>query len=342
MLRNQNISYPVVTVLIPVHNGEAYVGFAVDSILGQTLSDFELIVIDDGSTDDTARIIDSYHDPRLRLLTNDGCIGVSASRNRGLEVAAAPYVAFLDADDVAYPDRLEKQVTFLESHPDVVLVGCHLDYIDADGNFLFSENSCQRPCEPDKLRIELLRRACILPSTATGRKSALLEEGGFPAMDYAEDHDLWCRLAVKHDLAVMPDRLVAYRQHPNQATFKKILKGYRATRQCIELARKRFVAEGVLSPDDLPPPISWREYLTGSKGSLGALYLQWAELHTWALRQPGRGIILSAMALCFSPLNGKAWSVLLRSGRDLLLPSAISKRLSWYVKKLRSLPFRNG
>lgn len=323
------------TVIIPVRNGEHFIAQAIDSILSQTLADLEILVVDDASTDRTTVIVQSYTDPRLRVLSNPQRMGVSASRNRAMAEARSPYVAFLDADDVSYPERLAKQIAFLESHPNVVLVGSHLDYIDAVGKLLYSEHPGQRPCEPDELRKQLLKRACILPSTATGRTSALIQAGGFPKSDYAEDHDLWSQLAVTHDLAILPECLVAYRQHPNQATFRKINKAYKATRACIRTAGDRFVAAGILRPNDLPlSPTLW-EHLRGAQGSRGSIYTEWAELHSWALRQPHQAFSLAGMALFFSPFNHRAWRVLLRSSEQLLLPPQITRALHWYSAKLR-------
>lgn len=326
---------PRVSVIIPVRNGAQFIRQAIDSILSQTLTDLELLVVDDASTDNTCEIIQSYDDLRLRYLQNPQCLGVSASRNLAMVEARAPYVAFLDADDIAYPQRLEMQIAYLDSHPEVALVGTHLDYIDADGKFLYSEKPGQRPCEPAALRSELLRRACILPSTATGRTNVLIDAGGFPQqMHYAEDHDLWCRIAVNHNLAILPDRLVAYRQHHNQATFKKICASYKATQACIEKARQRFAAAGIISPDFHSSLTVW-ERIRGTPGSLGATYSQWAELHSWALRQHRLALPLAATALFHSPLNFRAWRSLGHCLERLLVPQAIAQALRWYGAKIR-------
>ena len=333
---------PLVSVIIPVRNGQRYIRPAIESILSQTLTDLELLVVDDASTDHTPEIIQSYADPRVRLLRNRQRMGVSASRNRALAEARAPYVAFLDADDIAYRQRLEKQITFLEGKPNMALVGSHLDYIDAEGKLLYSERPDERPSGSAEVRMELLKRACILPSTATGRKSELLQAGGFPKMDYAEDHDLWCRLAVNHELAILPERLVAYRYHPDQATFRKIYRSHQATQACIEQAAERFVAAGILRPDDKPSSLTVWEQLYGDRGSCGAAYTQWAGLHSWALRQPRQALSLAGMALLFSPLNLRAWRILLRSAEQVLLPSSVSRALHWYGAKIRRSLTRNA
>lgn len=328
---------PQISVIIPVRNGARFIHQAIDSILSQTASNLELLVVDDSSTDSTREILQSYEDPRLRCLYNSHCLGVSASRNRALNEARAPYVAFLDADDIAYPQRLERQTEYLAKHPTVALVGSHLDYIDTDGQLLYSEQPGQRPCEPETLRSELLRRACILPSTATGRTKILVDTGGFShQMNYAEDHDLWCRIAVKHDIAIMPERLVAYRHHADQITFRKIREAYRATQACIVKARQEYTAAGI-NCNDSRPPLTIRQRMCGFPGSLGAVYVQWAQLHSWALQQHQQALSLAITALFYSPLNPYAWRVLGGSLEKLLIPHAIAKAIRWYGIKVRRI-----
>ena len=121
---------PKVTAVIPVYNREKYLRGAIESILAQTFTDFELLVIDDGSTDGSREAIRSYHDPRIRLMCNETNQGIPKTRNRGIQFARGEYLAFLDSDDWAYPERLAKQVAFLDSHPDYAAVGA---WIDVDG-----------------------------------------------------------------------------------------------------------------------------------------------------------------------------------------------------------------
>lgn len=324
----------LVTVIIPVHNGQDYIGAAITSIIQQSFAELTLVIVDDASTDATAEIVRSYTDSRIQFIQHTKCMGVSASRNHALDITKTPYVAFLDADDIAYMLRLEKQIEYLENNRDVVLIGSLVDYIDSHGELLFSEQIGQRPSEPAVLRMELLKRACILPSTATGLTAAIKEAGGFPRQNYAEDHDLWCRLATKHDLAIFPERLVAYRQHANQATFQKIRASYKATQACIFIAWKSYQSAGLLPLDTPYPLLSLGERIRGKQGSLGYTYLQWAELYSWALKQPRQAWKLSWMAVLFSPLNMKGWLLLLDSTERLFLSRHISRALRWYAEKL--------
>ena len=124
---------PKVTVVIPVYNREKYVCEAIESVLDQTFADFELLVIDDGSTDRSREAVQSYHDPRIRLMSNEKNEGIPKTRNKGIGLARGEYLAFLDSDDRAYPERLAKQVAFLDRHPDYAAVGAWIDWMDEEG-----------------------------------------------------------------------------------------------------------------------------------------------------------------------------------------------------------------
>ena len=121
------------TVLMPVYNGEKYIREAMDSILNQTFNDFEFLIVNDGSTDSTKQLIESYPDPRIRLVNQENR-GVAKSLNRGLRLAKGKYIARMDADDISLPDRLAKQIEVLESNPDVDITVSCIEGIDSQGN----------------------------------------------------------------------------------------------------------------------------------------------------------------------------------------------------------------
>lgn len=125
---------PKVTVLMSVYNGERYLNEAVDSILSQTFTDFEFLIIDDASTDRTPEILRGYDDPRIRIVTNEENLGLTKSLNKGLALARGEYIARMDADDISLPKRLEKEITFLDAHPNIALVGTSYQKIDHEGN----------------------------------------------------------------------------------------------------------------------------------------------------------------------------------------------------------------
>jgi GT2 family glycosyltransferase len=204
------MSAPRVSVVMPVRDGRPYVREAVASILGQTIASLELIVIDDGSLDGTAEVVAeaARQDARLRLFRRPR-EGVLAALELGCREARAEYVARMDADDVALPERIERQADFLDSHPDVLLVGSACAIIDAEGAEI---RTARYPASDEAIRRELWRYNCIVHPTAVFRRSAYLAAGGYrtPA---AEDYDLWLRLSERGRLANLREPLLAYRHH---------------------------------------------------------------------------------------------------------------------------------
>lgn len=203
----------LVSVLMSVYNGEAYVGEAVESILNQTLQDFEFIIINDGSTDRTAEILARYErqDPRVRTYSQ-ARQGLIATLNRGIELSRGKYVARMDADDVSYPTRLEKQAAFLEAHPEVGVCGTWR--ILSDGRVI------RHPVHDAAIRSYLVFDTMLAHPTVMMRK-ALFERGmGYPAYEHAEDFGLWVQLAGRTSFANLPEVLLYYRLHPQQVAQK--------------------------------------------------------------------------------------------------------------------------
>jgi len=145
---------PKVTVFIPVFNREDYICTAINSVLAQQYTDFEILVVDDGSSDRTVERIAAYTDPRVRVECNPANLGIPATRNRGLELARGEYIALLDSDDYAYPDRLHRQVDFLDRHPDIVQVGSGCTLMDAEGRRL--PRIRRHPLKPEAVDAHLL------------------------------------------------------------------------------------------------------------------------------------------------------------------------------------------
>jgi hypothetical protein len=198
-----------------VHNGERFLAEAVDSVLAQSLADFELVVVDDGSTDATAAILDSYasQDARVRVYRQPRA-GSAAARNRAFEIASASLVAVLDADDVALPTRLEQQFAFMNEHPNVAVVGGAVVFIGNDGR-IFGE--WRYPLTDAEVRSESMSSTPLAHSAAMIRKEPFVNLGGYrEQFALAQDLDLWLRLADRHELANLPAPLIRYRVHPDQ------------------------------------------------------------------------------------------------------------------------------
>jgi glycosyltransferase involved in cell wall biosynthesis len=215
---------PAISVLLPVRNGMPYLPAAVDSVLGQTWGDFELIVIDDGSTDGTANYLQGVIDPRLRVVESDEP-GLAGALNTGLALARAPRVARQDADDRSAPERFARQMAYLDAHPEVTVVATCAEFVDHDGRSV--ENAWtstvrrqQDPSEtPDQIRSLMPLTCCITHGSVLMRADAVRACGGYDAATVpAEDYDLWLRLLPDHQIAKLPARLYEYRVHPAQSS----------------------------------------------------------------------------------------------------------------------------
>lgn len=214
-MRAAERNHPRVSVVVPVFNRQDYIGSAIESVLAQSFADFELLVVDDGSTDRTPEIVQSYRDPRIRLISHPHNLGIPTSRNRGLESARGEYIATLDSDDWAHPQRLQRQVAFLDSHPEHALVGSWIGRINSDGR---SYRIQTRPLRAEDVQVQLLFGGAMVNSSTMGR-TALLQRFGFRAeFPVRQDFDLFVRLAAQYPLANLPYPLTLCRRHPAQAT----------------------------------------------------------------------------------------------------------------------------
>lgn len=242
-----------VSVVMGVYNAEETVGEAVESILAQTFRAFEFIVVDDGSTDGTARILDGFRDPRIVRIRNDENVGLTRSLNRGLRRARGRYIARLDADDVALPQRLERQVALLESRPEVGLVGCPVIYIDPDGQ----ELGVQRIYVRDLHQALLDTDFCWEHSAVTFRAACVAAVGPYrETFRYAQDYDLWLRIAEEFDMASLPEPLVKLRLHADAISIARRVEQRAYVLLALALARQRMEGgeEPALLSSGLVPP----------------------------------------------------------------------------------------
>ena len=201
---------PKVTVLMSVYNGESYLGASIDSILNQTFKDFEFIIINDGSTDMTKEILESYTDPRISIINNDKNIGLTRSLNMGLELAGSEYIARMDADDVSLPERLEKQVKFLENNPTVILLGNWIEIIDDNGNV---RSITRYPTDHCFIAWVLLFKTCLAHPTVMYRRKEVLTIGAYNReLKYTQDYDLWVRLSKAGKIRQIPEVLLKVRK----------------------------------------------------------------------------------------------------------------------------------
>jgi glycosyltransferase involved in cell wall biosynthesis len=233
---------PRVTVLLAVHNGGAYLREAVDSVLAQTFGDFELLIVDDASTDDALESLPA--DPRIRVLRNDRNLGQIASLNRGLQSALGTYVARLDHDDVCLPQRLGRQVDLLDRMPDVALGATWVDIVDNQGGVWAQVRTRIDSFADFASRVVAGRLVLVHPSLIF-RRDVVVELGGFDErLNAAEDQELYRRLVLAgHDARVVPEVLLHYRRHDDQMTVAKATR----VRESDSVSYERFLA--ALAPE---------------------------------------------------------------------------------------------
>lgn len=207
---------PTVTVLMAVHDGERHLTESIESVFAQTFEDFELLVVDDGSTDATPRILAGYADSRLRIVRNEVNLGLTRSLNHGLAESRGLYVARQDADDVSAPDRLERQAAFLAANDDVSLLASSYVRIREDGSVIAVRSV---PTDPIGIRWRLLFLNAFAHSSVMFRRDAAEDVGGFrEQFAFAQDYDLWSRLAFTRAVAALPEALVRYRKAEDSMT----------------------------------------------------------------------------------------------------------------------------
>ena len=201
---------PLLSVVLPVYNGLPYLKEAVDSILQQTLSDFELLIIDDGSTDGSSALLSDYSDPRVRVIRTSNQ-GIVPALNLGVREARSPIVARMDADDVALPTRLHKQFHLWHATTDCVALSCNFQTIDDNNNLV---DSVKLPISDAAIRFVSLFRCPLLHPGAMFSKEAFLKVGGYrPKFKSAQDYDLWVRLLNEGRFTNHPEALMLYRVH---------------------------------------------------------------------------------------------------------------------------------
>jgi len=206
-----------VTVLMAVYNGEKYLRESIDSILNQTFTNFEFLIINDGSTDKTLEILKSYSDLRIKIINNKENIGLIKSLNKGLKIAKGKYIARMDADDISEPERFEKQVEFLNTNPSIGVVGINSIVIDEEGNIV---SKLARPISHNKIIAKILSENQMVHSSLMLRKN-LLEKYGYYNEEaiLVEDYELLLRLFTVTKLANLPNYLHQWRKNPTGISF---------------------------------------------------------------------------------------------------------------------------
>lgn len=226
-------------VLIPVHNAERFLRECLDSVIGQTFADFEVIACDDGSTDGSLVVLREYaaRDPRIRVLVNPENRGIVATRNRLLSELPddAGFVAWLDSDDVMLPDRLARQLDFLNAHPEIGGVGSALEIIDENSRTIGFRHY---PFSSNEIRKTMFRRNVIAQSSLMLRRDVIRKIGEYSAAyPVCEDYDYWLRVLQKYDFANLPDPVLKYRMSPDQSKQSRL----KCTLRCTLAVQKKYL-----------------------------------------------------------------------------------------------------
>jgi len=290
---------PQISVIMSVYNGSRYLNESIASILSQTFTDWEFIIINDGSTDNSESIVQGWQnrDERIKLISR-GHKGLTISLNEGLSYAQGEYIARMDADDIALPDRFAKQVAFLDENPDHVAVGCRMLVIDPEGMPIFT---CSRLTTHEEIDAAYMAgQAGIIGHPAVMiRRRVLQRIGGYrEQFTYAQDRDLFLRLAEVGKLANLPDTLMKFRLNAKSMGHTQRSEQKRcANLATIEAHQRRGLEPPILSDSSSEPP-----------KSISDLHRQWT---WWAL---GSGNVATArkhalLALTRQPLAVESWKV---------------------------------
>ncbi len=214
MCQKDNTHHPLVSILMPVYNVEKYVAEAIDSMLAQTFTNFELIVLDDCSTDNSANVIKQFDDKRIIYHCNAKNLGLANNLNVGLKMAKGKYIARMDGDDISLPTRLQTQVDFLEGHPDVDLCSCALEKFGTEHDIWIRET------DPEQVKITMLFYSPVLHASSVWRREVFEKHNLYYNQDAfpAEDYDLWSRAVFHCKLVNIPQVLYKYRIHGIQVT----------------------------------------------------------------------------------------------------------------------------
>lgn len=196
---------PLLTVLMPVYNSEKYLSTAIESILNQRFSDFEFLIIDDGSSDTSAAIVRSYKDTRIRFIQNESNLGISETLNKGIQLASTELMARMDSDDISYPERLQKQYDYFQIHKDCALLSTSAQIITKDG----------RPIRVDEYYSSYyyynLNFICwIYHPTVMYKRSCVIDSGLYKEK-FSEDFDLWWQMSRKYEIEHLEEVLLDYR-----------------------------------------------------------------------------------------------------------------------------------
>jgi glycosyltransferase involved in cell wall biosynthesis len=266
---------PQVTVVMAVYNAAAFLQEAVASILSQTYHDFELIAVDDSSSDISLSILEGFEDPRIRIIRHQTNMGAAIARNDALAVAQGEFIAIMDADDICVPTRLERQVAFLEANPQLGIVGCGVyDNINDQGESLHTSHL---PRQNEAIQQAILEQWCFLHSSLMFRTALYETIGGYrKEFEPAEDHDFVLRLLEHTEAQNLEEPLVSYRFNVNGLSVLGHEYAKELRKVAIRLARKRRTGQAENLSSEMQPLVAMKQKRNASR-RLSGLARRWAD-----------------------------------------------------------------
>lgn len=304
---------------MPAYNAGKYIGEAIDSILDQTFSDFELLIINDGSTDDTEQIIRSFTDERIRLI-NQSNQGVAAALNMGLLNARAELVSRFDADDICLAERLQVQYDFLMANPDYIIVGSNADYIDMEDEYVFTGRMLAQSDEDIR---RLIFSSCpLIHSTVTFRKAKVMQIGSYDTYAYAfEDQLLWSKLLDHGKACNLTKTLLRVRLNPESISIDERWR----TKRFIEI-KSGAIQKGHMTESEGKEIFEILQKQNNRKIKEGSYYSLLGKKYLWDNHQPGKARLNLSKAIRIHPGRLDSYAIMVLS----FFPKAF---INWLYKQ---------
>jgi glycosyltransferase involved in cell wall biosynthesis len=317
-LEPQRAQCPLISVVLPVFNAQGYLATAVESILAQSVADFELIAIDDGSTDGSPEVLGKLRqrDSRVHIISRPNT-GIVGALNDGLAAARGEFIARMDADDIALPQRFERQLAYLRAHPECVAVGSSVLQIDPDGDPIGVQHWAESHAEIDALL--LTGGGGLAHPTAMIRTSALRGVGGYrPEYQWIEDKDLWLRLGEIGRLANLREPLLQYRLHESSVCWQREVQQRQLWEKLLaETYRRRGISRR---------PPSFRSRFAAGASRAGRARAKWIRFATRSGNY--RTAVKHARQLLqHQPLRPATWLAVLRGGVELVLHKSLPGKI---------------
>ena len=310
---------PLITVLMPAYNADKYIADAISSVLNQTFTDFELLIINDGSTDNTEKIAASFSDHRIRLINQDH-EGLAVALNKGIHLSKASYIARFDADDLCFPQRLKTQYEFMIANPGYAIIGSDADYMDKNGNHVFTHSSSAHSYE--EILLTYKSKCPFIHSGVLFKKDIIKNAGGYNELAALfEDHLLWSKIIAHHKVCNLPQVLLTVRLNPESITIDEKWQ----CKKFIEI-KSKAIKTGDLSKSDgmkLKSILKAQEISNIKEGSYYALL---AKKYLWNNYQPKKARTNLKKTLQYKPQDLKSYALIILS----FMPNIfIQKIYSW-------------